>query len=609
MTTTIFLELLFFAASACNPVPNIPQNKTINEHKNNSGKKTQKKKCKCIGRDAKIDYDLYFKIKEENDKLKKDRKIQEDKIKKLEVSLASIKENVIRERKQADYKVINNANDFNADLEKTKSENRRLKSENEKKNLIIQGLQSNALIKKVKGKSKNKKIEKDPLTLQNEKNDYLACISRLREQLKIANEDRRTLITELRKRQMYNSNNSNNINYNNSMNNFNNKISSELENATIKLDTNQKILQLKQKELENYIERYEKEREKVRKLQNELTLLKGENDKIPQYKALIDDFKIKEQKLQEELNNLRINPFIQQAEERGNMFKRNQINEQRLAEIEKNLDEKEKKLQEQKIKINQLEHDNNKLRDDYNKSENQKALKNEEMLKYKIALEENEKNDKVFQDKLNKFVQYGQVDNNFAKMLTLLKLQNKDINIDNININYFEQNSEKANDPVYLKSEIEKLKTEKAELGKELETTKALLTTLQQINDETKKLQEIDKLKYNAEIKLYKQKIEDLIKLIDIDKLPNEYIVLDPITGQPMLKDKNEILNEMIPSEQKDVKLLDDRISEFSDDDTDIELSMNENALDIFLGECVYEDGLSEELGFNVDNMLSFFRV
>ena len=452
-------------------------------------------------------------------------------------------------------------------------------------------------------------LEKDPLTLQNEKNDYLACISRLREQLKIANEDRRTLITELRKRQMYNSNNSNNINYNNSMNNFNNKISSELENATIKLDTNQKILQLKQKELENYIERYEKEREKVRKLQNELTLLKGENDKIPQYKALIDDFKIKEQKLQEELNNLRINPFIQQAEERGNMFKKNQINEQRLAEIEKNLDEKEKKLQEQKIKINQLEHDNNKLRDDYNKSENQKALKNEEMLKYKIALEENEKNDKVFQDKLNKFVQYGQVDNNFAKMLTLLKLQNKDINIDNININYFEQNSEKANDPVYLKSEIEKLKTEKAELGKELETTKALLTTLQQINDETKKLQEIDKLKYNAEIKLYKQKIEDLIKLIDIDKLPNEYIVLDPITGQPMLKDKNEILNEMIPSEQKDVKLLDDRISEFSDDDTDIELSMNENALDIFLGECVYEDGLSEELGFNVDNMLSFFSV
>ena len=107
---------------------NIPQNKTINEHKNNSGKKTQKKKCKCIGRDAKIDSDLYFKIKEENDKLKKDRKIQEDKIKKLEVSLASIKENVIRERKQAYYKVINNAND--------KQEKEKIEKMNEYKNDI-----------------------------------------------------------------------------------------------------------------------------------------------------------------------------------------------------------------------------------------------------------------------------------------------------------------------------------------------------------------------------------------------------------------------------------------------------------------------------------------
>ena len=98
--------------------------------------------------------------------------------------------------------MINNNNNNNTDLEKTKQENRKLKSENEKKNMIIQGLQSNALIIKAKGKSKNKKKEKDPLKLQNEKNDYLACISRLREQLKIANEDRRTLISELRNRQI-----------------------------------------------------------------------------------------------------------------------------------------------------------------------------------------------------------------------------------------------------------------------------------------------------------------------------------------------------------------------------------------------------------------------
>ena len=56
--------------------------------------------------------------------------------------------------------MISNNNEANSDLEKTKMENRKLKSENEKKNMIIQGLQSNALIIKAKGKSKNKRKEK-----------------------------------------------------------------------------------------------------------------------------------------------------------------------------------------------------------------------------------------------------------------------------------------------------------------------------------------------------------------------------------------------------------------------------------------------------------------
>ena len=143
--------------------------------------------------------------------------------------------------------MINNNNNNNTDLEKTKQENRKLKSENEKKNMIIQGLQSNALIIKAKGKSKNKKKEKDPLKLQNEKNDYLACISRLREQLKIANEDRRTLISELRNRQ---------ISYSGPMNNnkglINDKINFQLQNASIKLDTNDKILELTKKNIQTF---------------------------------------------------------------------------------------------------------------------------------------------------------------------------------------------------------------------------------------------------------------------------------------------------------------------------------------------------------------------
>ena len=98
------------------------QNNYVNDPNNMiNPQKKPRKKCNCSGRDAKVDADLYFQLKEENFKLKQDRKIQDERMKKLEVSLANIKENLIKERKQADYKVINNPNDFNADLEKTKS--------------------------------------------------------------------------------------------------------------------------------------------------------------------------------------------------------------------------------------------------------------------------------------------------------------------------------------------------------------------------------------------------------------------------------------------------------------------------------------------------------
>ena len=113
-------------------------NKNLNNNTiSDTNKKKTKKKCTCTGRDAKIEPDLYYKIKEENELLKKNKIIKDEKIRNLEVSLANIKESIIRERRQADYKVINNNKDFTADLEKTKYENEKLKFENEKKKLII----------------------------------------------------------------------------------------------------------------------------------------------------------------------------------------------------------------------------------------------------------------------------------------------------------------------------------------------------------------------------------------------------------------------------------------------------------------------------------------
>ena len=62
-------------------------------------KKKEKKPYSGVGRNAKIDPDLYYRIKEENEQLKKTKLALNQKITKLETSLLNIKENVLKERR------------------------------------------------------------------------------------------------------------------------------------------------------------------------------------------------------------------------------------------------------------------------------------------------------------------------------------------------------------------------------------------------------------------------------------------------------------------------------------------------------------------------------
>ena len=227
----------------------------------NPKKGSAKKPYSGLGRDAKIDPDMYYHVKEENEQLKKTKLNINKKITKLESSLANIKEDIIRERKQADYKVINmGGKNSDYEFDKLFSENQKLKLENDKKDLIIKGLQSNY---SQKGTSKNKKKpkKKNILNVQNDKNYYLALNEKLREQLKYANEDRRNLINEIKMLKDTQNQNIINYNYNNNyMNTYNkemtNKIAdlnSNYENANLKLDTQKKILEITKKNLEDYI--------------------------------------------------------------------------------------------------------------------------------------------------------------------------------------------------------------------------------------------------------------------------------------------------------------------------------------------------------------------
>ena len=123
----------------------------------NNKKGSVKRPYTGVGRDAKIDPDIYYHVKQENEQLKKTKLALNQKILKLESSLANIKENILKERKQTDYKVINMGKNSDLDFQKTQYENMKLKSENDKKDLIIQGLQSNFQNKYPKAKKKTKK--------------------------------------------------------------------------------------------------------------------------------------------------------------------------------------------------------------------------------------------------------------------------------------------------------------------------------------------------------------------------------------------------------------------------------------------------------------------
>ena len=584
------------------PFPKVNRAGTATKQKN-------KKPYKELGRDAKIDPDIYYRIKQENEQLKQTKLSLNQKILKLEASIINLKENILKERRQADYKYPNheknNQSDFNF-------ENEKLKEELEKKNLIIKGLQLNYKLNQPKKKKIPKK--KDELTKQEINNDNLALIAHLRKQLKIANEDRKNLMYQIKNiNEAYsNINKNNNINAaNNYSINNNNKnkemiskmadLNTNYESAQMKLDTQNKILEMTKKSLTEYMDKYDRERENNRKMETELALLKGQIDQIENYKKLLEEKKINEIKLEEEINELRISPFIKQAEERGNVYRNLQICQKNLTETKKNLDEKEKLLTELEFKVDSLENENKQLKESLDIEKIEKEKYRDEALKLKISRVEREKSDKLYQDKLNQFNQYGEIESNYNNILSLYQRQNDELNWGNIN--FIEQELIQNKDPKLLLAENERLKSEKSTMGKELENTKNMLLIQQQLNTDYKRDRDFENEKNKSEIKYLKKKIEDLCKLIDAKNMPKDNSSLIYNSTYKYPKTMPLIKKPNISSEDKDKDI------EESQEETEVELTMNENALDVYFGECIFEDALEVELGYNMDDILSFFSV
>lgn len=87
-------------------------------------------------------------------------------------------------------------------------------------------------------------------------------------------------------------------------------------------DTNVKILQHTKDTLDEYISKLNNEKKKNMELEHQIQLLNANLANLPDYVRLIDELKIEKRILEERINDLVESPFIKDAEERGNVFRK-----------------------------------------------------------------------------------------------------------------------------------------------------------------------------------------------------------------------------------------------------------------------------------------------
>ena len=108
------------------------KNKTSYEDQKNLSvnrpKSTTKKKID-YGRDEKVSADVFYKIKDENDVLKKQQITLNDDMKRVNAAMEKVKYDVLVERRMSDRKVIKVDNEFTFEAENVKIENDKLKDQ------------------------------------------------------------------------------------------------------------------------------------------------------------------------------------------------------------------------------------------------------------------------------------------------------------------------------------------------------------------------------------------------------------------------------------------------------------------------------------------------
>ena len=550
-----------------------------------------------MGRGEMIDPDLYYTVYDQNTSLKKKLNQMEKENKILNSQLQRNKiPNPIKEESKSDIKTDKNTLII---------QNENLKTKNKRLSEKLKTLEKYIKDKKPKPYGYNpysSSTKKYPNIYQ--VNDYEKLITHLQQSLKIAHEDRRQLIDDLNN--LKDSGTSKAIiEYSENIRDKNLKLSElslQLDKLKEKFESNEKILQLTNKSLNEYTEKYTIERNKNRELENQLQLQRSNLEKLNEYATLIEEYKKKEELMEQKIMDLCENPFIKQINERDNTYAN-------LRETQIALSEAQRRLKLDNDKIIDLERKLRELNEKYNKVIQERDQFREDGMRYKIDKEEREKQGREFDAIFNRINQFGEVDSNYEKIINLLKGQlTKDAKGNNWeNIDFLEKMDEFPDNKEELIKEIQRLKIEKGVLGQELEKTKNILTIQQQLNDDIKKKQDAESKLYIKQINSLKDKLRRLTELVDRRNLPPDFD-LNIIYGKENIPSQ-KIIDKDEYNIDLNNKSVYTSITGFSKDSEEI-FAIDENCLDLYITSANFDvESVQNRLGLQIDNLKSFISV
>ena len=275
-----------------------------------------------------IDPDVFYTRCNENISLKK--QIQELELENKRLSAKS--QHLLGENKKLNMKLNkdpqyikeeNSKQEYSKDNQTLKIENENLKNKNKRLNETV-----NVMQKKL-GKMKSKGLGVPSRVMGGQRypnayqiNDYEQLIRHLQNSLKSAHEDRRNLINEITSMREGGLSKAK-IEFSDNIRDKNLKISElslELDRIKTAFETNQKLLNLTKTSLDEYIEKYEIERNKKNQLETELQSQQSALEKLDEYTTMIENYKKKEKMMEEKITELCESPFIKQINERDKNF-------------------------------------------------------------------------------------------------------------------------------------------------------------------------------------------------------------------------------------------------------------------------------------------------